>query len=64
MEQQPSLSSLVMRLGAILALPLVVSVPIAVFIDRTYGTLPIATISSLVISACVSTVFVVRLVGK
>lgn len=59
-----SVSFIVMRVGAIIALPLAILVPIAVVIDRTYSTLPFLTIGSLLVSACVSSFLIIRLVRK
>ncbi len=59
-----SISSIVTRLGTSIVLPVIFLVPVGFFIDRTYGSLPFATIAALTISACVSSVWVLRMVKQ
>jgi hypothetical protein len=59
-----SIVSIVVRVGVVIALPLIPLLPLAIFIDRRYGTLPFAIIGVFVLSACISGMIITRMIKK
>ncbi|MEK7556600.1 MAG: hypothetical protein AAB538_01350 [Patescibacteria group bacterium] len=56
--------SLAGEIGLLLSLPLVILVPLAVKLDRTFHTLPLFIIGSLILSIVISTLAVARKVRR
>ncbi len=59
-----TLGSIIIRLGIILILPLVFLIPLAIFIDRLYGTSPLTILVAFAISASISALLIIRMVRK
>lgn len=57
-----SVGTLVAKIGAIIIVPVLLLVPLGVFIDRMYGSVPFATVGALGISALISTFWIFRVV--
>lgn len=54
--------ALIARVSAVIALPVILLVPVGIFVGRTYGSLPFAVICSLAVSACISAYLLIRFI--
>lgn len=57
-----SVGTLVIKIGVIIVIPVLLLVPLGIFIDRIYASVPFGTIGALGISALVSTFWIFRVV--
>ncbi|MEK7500065.1 MAG: hypothetical protein AAB649_05680 [Patescibacteria group bacterium] len=59
-----SLSAIIARISVIIIVPVAVLVPLAVYVDKKYGSLPMATLGALFVSACISALLLARIIKK
>lgn len=54
--------NMIIRLGTIIVIPVLFFVPLGLFIDRVYASLPFGVIGAFAISACISSIWVIRMI--